>query len=316
MSTTLVTGAAGFIGSWTCEALLQRGETVVGVDNFNAYYDPSLKRARAEKLKGRCPIHEIDVADTAAVERVITQSGAQRVCHLAAQAGVRYSLENPFAYESANVLGTLNVLEACRRSGVRTLVYASSSSVYGGNTKIPFSVEDSVDKPISLYAATKRANELMSYTYHHLYGLQCTGLRFFTVYGPWGRPDMALFKFTEAILQDRPIDVYNHGKMKRDFTFITDIVSGILASLDKSYPWEVFNLGNSQPVELTYFIQCIEKELGRKARMNLLPLQPGDVPETTADIDKSRRMLGFSPKVGIEQGIKEFIAWYKAYYKA
>jgi UDP-glucuronate 4-epimerase len=257
----------------------------------------------------------VDIADYKALERVFDARHFDKVCHLAAQAGVRYSLTNPFAYETANGLGTLNVLELCRHKGVQTLVYASSSSVYGGNKKIPFSVDDPVDKPISLYAATKKYNELMAHTYHHLYGLRCTGLRFFTVYGPWGRPDMALFKFTKAILEGKPIEVYNYGKMRRDFTYVTDVVAGVLASLDKEYPCEVFNLGNSQTVELLHFIRCIEKELGREAKMNLLPLQPGDVPETFADIQKSRDMLGFNPAVKIEEGIRRFIAWYKDYYK-
>jgi UDP-glucuronate 4-epimerase len=316
MKTILVTGAAGFIGHWTALRLLERGDTVVGIDNFNSYYDATLKRARAARFEGRVKIHEIDIADTGAVRRVFDENKIDQVCHLAAQAGVRYSIENPFSYEASNNLGTLNILEACRHTGVSSLVYASSSSVYGGNTKTPFSVDDPVEKPISLYAATKRANELAAYTYHHLFGLRATGLRFFTVYGPWGRPDMALFKFTKAILAGEPIDVYNHGKMKRDFTFVSDIVSGIVASLDKNHPYEIFNLGNSSTVELSYFIECIENELGKKARKNLLPMQPGDVPETSADIDKSRRLLGFDPQVKIEEGIREFLKWYRAYYKA
>jgi UDP-glucuronate 4-epimerase len=316
MRTILLTGAAGFIGSWTCEALLKRGDRVVGVDNFNDYYDVTLKRDRVNKFRDKCAVHEIDITDIEALRRVFRDHKIDQVCHLAAQAGVRYSLENPFAYENANGLGTLNLLELCRREKVMSFVYASSSSVYGGNTKIPFSVEDPVDKPISLYAATKRANELAAYTYHHLFGLHCTGLRFFTVYGPWGRPDMALFKFTKALLAGEPIDVYNHGQMKRDFTYITDIVNGILASLDKNYPYEIFNLGNSQTVELSHFIACVARELGVTPRMNLLPLQPGDVPETFADIDKSRRMLGFQPAVRVEEGIRQFIQWYKSYYSA
>jgi UDP-glucuronate 4-epimerase len=315
MSAILVTGAAGFIGSWVAEALAARGDVVVGVDNFNDYYDPSIKRDRAKRLKDRVPIHETDIADYKALERIFDAHRFDKVCHLAAQAGVRFSLTNPFAYETANGLGTLNVLELCRHKGVKTLVYASSSSVYGGNTKTPFSVDDPVDKPISLYAATKIYNELMAHTYHHLYGLRCTGLRFFTVYGPWGRPDMALFKFTKAVLEGKPIEVFNYGKMRRDFTYVTDVVAGVLASLDKEHPCEVFNLGNSHTVELLHFIRCIEKELGREARKNLLPLQPGDVPETFADIQKSRDKLGFNPAIGIEEGIRRFIAWYKDYYK-
>ena len=316
MSTILVTGIAGFIGSTTAHALADRGDTVVGVDNFNPYYDPTLKRARARRLEGKATIIEADIVDYKAMKDVFGRYTIDKVIHLAAQAGVRYSIENPFAYEQANNLGTLNLLEICRDKGVTSFVYASSSSVYGGNTKIPFSVDDNVDHPISLYAATKKYNELMAHVYHHLYGIHCTGLRFFTVYGPWGRPDMALFKFTDAILKGQPIDVYNYGKMKRDFTYVSDIVAGILASLDKNYPYEIFNLGNSATVELTYYIECIEKELGRKALKNMLPMQPGDVPATSADIDKSRRMLGFDPQVKIEQGIKEFITWYRDYYKA
>ncbi|MBV9080321.1 MAG: GDP-mannose 4,6-dehydratase [Elusimicrobia bacterium] len=316
MATVFLTGAAGFIGSWTAHALADRGDTVVGVDNFNPYYDPTLKRRRAERLGKKIKLYEADIVDLDAMKRIFKENKIDKVCHLAAQAGVRYSLENPFAYENANNLGTLNLLEVCRERGVKSFIYASSSSVYGGNTKVPFSVDDSVDRPISLYAATKKYNELMAHTYHHLFGMHTTGLRFFTVYGPWGRPDMALFKFTDAILKNKPIDVYNHGKMKRDFTYVTDIVSGILASLDKNYPYEVFNLGNSATVELSYFIECIEKELGRAAKKNLMPMQPGDVPATYADIDKSRKMLGFDPKVKIEQGIKEFIGWYKDYFKS
>lgn len=315
MATILLTGTAGFIGSWTCEALLARGDTVIGVDNFNDYYDVNIKRNRVKKFPKPVKIYEIDISDYKALEKVFDENKIDKVCHLAAQAGVRYSLTNPFTYEQANMLGTLNLLELCRHKGVKTFVYASSSSVYGGNKKVPFSVEDPVDRPISLYAATKKANELYAHTYHHLFGLQCTGLRFFTVYGPWGRPDMALFKFTKATLEGKPIDVYNFGKMKRDFTFVTDIVAGVLASIDKSYPYEVFNLGGNRSVDLLYFIECIEKELGRKTEKNMLPLQAGDVPETTADISRSQQMLGFDPKVKVEEGIRQFIRWYREYYK-
>lgn len=314
MATILLTGAAGFIGSWTAEALAAKGHTVVGVDNFNDYYDVNLKRDRAKRLQDRVKIHEADVADYKKMEAVFDAHKIDQVCHLAAQAGVGYSLKNPFAYEASNNLGTLTLLELSRHKKVNSFVYASSSSVYGGNTKTPFSVTDTVEKPISLYAATKRYNELMAYTYHHLYGMNCTGLRFFTVYGPWGRPDMALFKFTKAILEDKPIDVYNHGKMKRDFTYITDIVAGVVSSLEHNYPYEIFNLGNSNPVDLNYFIELIEKTCGKKAQKRMLPMQPGDVPETSADIDKSKKMLGFEPKVSIEQGIKEFTNWYFKYY--
>jgi UDP-glucuronate 4-epimerase len=315
MSTVLLTGAAGFIGSSTALVLLERGHRVIGIDNFNSYYDVNLKRARAARISDKVVIHEGDVADKAFVDRVFGENQIDQVCHLAAQAGVRYSLENPFAYENANNLGTLTLLEASRHTGVKSFVFASSSSVYGGNTKSPFSEKDPVDKPISLYAATKKYNELMAYTYHHLYGMSCTGLRFFTVYGPWGRPDMALFKFTKNILAGEPIDVYNHGKMKRDFTYISDIVNGVVAALEKNYPYEIFNLGNSNQVELSYYIECIEREAGKKAKKNLLPLQPGDVPETSADISHARKLLDFSPKVNVEEGVRNFLQWYQQYFK-
>jgi UDP-glucuronate 4-epimerase len=314
MKTVLLTGIAGFIGSCTAEALLERGYSVVGVDNFNDYYDVKLKRDRVKKFSGKCEIREIDIADSKALQAIFKERKIDQVCHLAAQAGVGYSLKNPFAYETTNNLGTLNLLELCRHNTVPSFVYASSSSVYGGNKKVPFSVTDPVDSPISLYAATKKYNELMAHTYHHLYGINCTGLRFFTVYGPWGRPDMALFKFTKAILADTPIDVFNYGRMKRDFTYVTDIVAGIVAALEKSYPYEIFNLGNSVTVELSYFIEVIEKILGKEAQKNLLPLQAGDVPETFADIELSRKKLGFDPKVKVEDGIKNFINWYTDYY--
>jgi UDP-glucuronate 4-epimerase len=312
---TLITGAAGFIGFWTAKVLSDRGRRVVGLDNFNAYYDPALKRARATLLKDHCPVLEADIADVQALDRVLDAHPIDQVCHLAAQAGVRYSLENPFAYESANNSGTLNLLEACRRRGISSFIYASSSSVYGGNTKVPFSVKDPVDHPVSLYAATKRYNELLAHVYHHLYGIHCTGLRFFTVYGPWGRPDMALFKFTKAILEDRPIDVYNHGKMRRDFTYVTDIVDGVVAALEKDFPYEIFNLGDAHPADLLAFISLLEKSLGRPAKKNLLPLQPGDVPVTAADIAEARKKLGFNPQIRLEEGISRFVSWYREYYK-
>jgi UDP-glucuronate 4-epimerase len=315
MSTILLTGIAGFIGYHTADALAKRGDTVIGVDNFNDYYDVKLKRDRVKRLPKNCSIVECDISDLKGMTAVFSSHKIDKVCHLAAQAGVGYSLKNPFPYEISNNLGTLTVLELTKINKIATFVYASSSSVYGGNTKTPFSVEDNVDRPISLYAATKRYNELMARTYNHLYGIHCTGLRFFTVYGPWGRPDMALFKFTKAILQGKPIDVYNNGHMKRDFTYISDIVAGILAALDKNYPNEIFNLGNSSTVELSHYIECIEKELGRKAERNFLPLQPGDVTATFADIEHTREKLGFNPHVKVEDGIKNFIAWYKDYYK-
>ncbi|NLU49558.1 MAG: NAD-dependent epimerase [Syntrophomonadaceae bacterium] len=312
----LVTGAAGFIGFHVSRALLTRGDTVIGLDNLNDYYDPRLKEDRVKQLTVFSEFTFVrgDIADYSLLCELNEMHKFDKVCHLAAQAGVRYSLVNPFVYERANLLGFLNILEMCRNSGVENLVYASSSSVYGGNEKIPFSIEDRTDKPISLYAATKKANELMAYTYHHLYAMRCTGLRFFTVYGPWGRPDMALFKFTRAILNGGEIEVYNYGRMKRDFTYIDDIVRGVLAALDKDYDFEIFNLGNSQPVELGYFIECIERTLGRTARKKLLPLQPGDVEATYADIDYSTEKLGFVPKTTIEEGIRKFIEWYREYY--
>lgn len=312
----LVTGAAGFIGYWTAKRLAEDGHTVVGLDNFNTYYDPALKRARAKRLDGLCPVLEADVADAPALEKIFAAHKFDQVCHLAAQAGVRYSLENPMAYQSANALGTLNLLELCRHRQVPTFVYASSSSVYGQNKKTPFSVGDPVDKPISLYAATKRYNELQAHVYHHLYGLRCTGLRFFTVYGPWGRPDMAYYKFTKAVLEGNPIDVYNGGRMRRDFTYITDIVDGVAAALAKSHACEIFNLGDAHPVPLTRFIGLLEKAAGQKARKNMRPMQPGDVPVTAADIGASRRKLGFKPKVRLEDGIPLFVDWYKSYHRA
>ena len=306
----LVTGGAGFIGFHVVKALLARGDSVVVVDNLNDYYDPQLKKDRLAQISSQVTFYEIDISDYKKLEEVFAKHCFDKVCHLAAQAGVRYSLENPFAYERANMLGTLNILELMRKDNIKDLVYASSSSVYGGNTKVPFSVEDSVDQPISLYAATKRANELYTHVYHHLFGLNCFGLRFFTVYGPWGRPDMALFKFVKAIKENKPIDVYNHGKMQRDFTYINDIVSGILLSLDKVQGYDIFNLGNSNTVELLRFIEIIEQNLGKIAEKNMLPMQAGDVSTTSADIAHTKEVLGWEPQVNIEEGIKRFIDWY------
>ncbi len=313
----LVTGSAGFIGFHVANALMARGDTVIGYDNVNDYYDVRLKEARLAILEknDRFTFYRADLADLDAMKNVFEAHPIDRVCHLAAQAGVRYSLEHPFVYEQANCVGFLNIIELSKDHKVKNFVYASSSSVYGGNKKKPFCVEDRVDNPVSLYAATKKANELTAHVYHHLYDLPCTGLRFFTVYGPWGRPDMALFKFTRAILAGKPIDVYNHGKMKRDFTYIDDIVAGVLASIDRASDYEIFNLGNSNTVELLYFIECIENALGRKAEKNMMPIQPGDVPETYADIDYSRKVLGFDPKTNIEEGISRFIEWYKEWKK-
>lgn len=326
----LVTGAAGFIGAALCERLLARGDEVVGVDNFNDYYDPGLKEVRAARLKhASFRMERIDIADRAAMQKLFERGGFERVAHLAAQAGVRYSLVNPNAYVDSNLVGFGNILEGCRHNGVKHLVYASSSSVYGLNSKMPFSEHDSVDHPVSLYAATKKANELMAHTYAHLYGLPCTGLRFFTVYGPWGRPDMSPFLFIRAMLAGEPIKVFNHGKMRRDFTYIDDIVEGVIRSLDappapggkadtpaeSSAPWRVFNIGNNEPVELMDYIRVFEAALGIKARLDLLPLQPGDVVATAADISLLDQAVGFRPGTPVEEGVRRFVDWYRAYYK-
>ncbi len=312
----LVTGAAGFIGYHVAERLLARGDRVVGLDNCNDYYDVSLKEARLQRLGRHAgfAFHRGDVADPDAVARAFDAGPFDVVCHLAAQAGVRYSLENPAAYGRANLMGFLHVLEACRHRGTGNLVYASSSSVYGSNETVPFSETHRVDRPVSLYAATKVANELMAHTYHHLYGLPCTGLRFFTVYGPWGRPDMALFSFTRAILAGEPIDVYNHGDMERDFTYIDDIGAGVVAAIDRPLGDEVLNLGNHQSVRLERFIEVIEQAVGRPAAKNYLPMQPGDVPRTFADVGRAARLLDWRPTTPIEQGIPRFVTWYREYY--
>jgi len=312
-----ITGVAGFIGFHVARALLARSDVVVGLDNINDYYDPALKKDRLEQLEAFNNFTFIrgDLIDYSLLEYLFRKNYFDKVCHLAAQAGVRYSLKNPFVYQKSNLEGFLNILELCRNFNIKNLVYASSSSVYGTNKKIPFSEKDMTESPISIYAATKKANELMVYTYHHLYGLKCTGLRFFTVYGPWGRPDMAYFKFTRAIVEEKEIEVYNYGKMKRDFTYIDDILSGVIAALDKDYDFEIFNLGNSSPVELNYFIECIEKELGKKSRKIFLPMQVGNVEVTYADINHSRKKLGFAPRTSIEEGIEKFIKWYREYYK-
>ena len=317
MKTYLVTGAAGFIGFHVAASLLRRGDKVAGLDNLNAYYDPALKEARLAILSGMAGFrfHRADIADDGAVKKIFEDGNIDKVCHLAAQAGVRYSLENPGAYIRSNEVGFFNVIENAKAFKAENFVYASSSSVYGGNTKTPFSENDKVDSPVSLYAATKKSNELVAHAYSHLFGLKSTGLRFFTVYGPYGRPDMALFKFTDAILGDRPIDVYNRGKMKRDFTYIDDIVSGVLSALDRDYPCGIFNLGNNRSVNLLDFIGCIEKNLGKKAKRNLLPMQPGDVPATCADIRRAKKMLGYNPRTPVEEGIGKFVEWYRSYYK-
>ena len=330
----LVTGAAGFIGYHLSERLLSEGREVVGLDIFNDYYDPALKEARAsllEKHTGFKMVRE-DMADRDAMKDLFAAEKFDGVVNLAAQAGVRYSLINPYSYADTNLLGFVNILEGCRHNDVKHLVFASSSSVYGSNTKMPFSVHHNVDHPVSLYAASKKANELMAHTYSHLFNLSCTGLRFFTVYGPWGRPDMALFLFTKAILEDRPIDVFNFGKMKRDFTYIDDIVEGVVRVLDmpakpdpswsgddpdpsSSYaPWKIYNIGNNKPVELMRYIEVLEDCLGKKAEKNLLPMQPGDVPATYADIGDLVRDTGFHPATPLEEGIPKFVEWYRNYY--
>ncbi|MBD1920416.1 NAD-dependent epimerase [Microcoleus sp. FACHB-831] len=334
MEKILVTGAAGFIGFHLSKQLLARGEQVIGLDNLNNYYDVPLKQARLDQLleQKNFQVSKLDLADRQGIAQLFADIQPEKVIHLAAQAGVRYSLKNPYAYIDSNVVGFLNILEGCRHNSVRHLVFASSSSVYGINTKMPFSVHDNVDHPVSLYAATKKANELMAHSYSHLYGLPTTGLRFFTVYGPWGRPDMALFLFTKAILEGQSIDVFNYGKMRRDFTYIDDIVEGVIRVSDNipspnpdwsgyapeagtsSAPYKLYNIGNNQPVELGRFIEVLEDCLGRKATKNMLPLQPGDVPETYADIADLTRDIGFKPNTPIEVGIPRFVDWYRSYY--
>ncbi|MDP2812428.1 MAG: GDP-mannose 4,6-dehydratase [bacterium] len=315
--TILVTGSAGFIGFHAAKTLLEQGVKVIGLDNLNNYYDPSLKKARNEILKKykNYKFYKGHLEDLRFIKKIFKENTIDKVCHLAAQAGVRYSLNHPHSYIQSNIVGFTNLIDEAKNHNVKDFIYASSSSVYGKNKKTPFSTADSVDTPISLYAATKKSNELIAHSYHHLYGLNCSGLRFFTVYGPYGRPDMALFLFTKAILEDKAIKIFNHGKMKRDFTYIDDIVAGIISSLEKSYPYEIFNLGNNQPIELEYFIETLEKHLGKKAKKELLPMQAGDVVETFADIDKSKEKLNFLPKTSIEEGIKKFLDWYKEYYK-
>jgi UDP-glucuronate 4-epimerase len=331
----LVTGAAGFIGFCLARRLLESGRTVVGVDSVNDYYDPTLKEARLAELNKRAgfTFHRLDLADRGATESLFGSGGFPCVVHLAAQAGVRYSLQNPHAYLDANLAGFLNVLEGCRGVGTRHLIYASSSSVYGANTRLPFSVHQNVDHPISLYAATKKANESMAHAYSRLYGLPATGLRFFTVYGPWGRPDMAMFIFTKAILEGHPIRLFNYGRVRRDFTYIDDIVQAMERLLDRppggdpnwsgdapdpsssAAPWRLYNIGNNRSVEVTRVVELLERELGRKAVKELVEMQPGDVPETCADIDDLARDVGFTPATPIEVGIARFVAWYREFYR-
>ena len=330
----LLTGAAGFIGFHTAQILLARGDEVVGLDNLNDYYDVTLKQARLAILQ-KFPnfrFVKMDVADRAGMAALFAQEKFQRVIHLAAQAGVRYSIQNPLAYIDSNVVGFANILEGCRHNNVEHLVYASTSSVYGANTKMPFSVHQNVDHPLSFYAATKKANELMAHTYAHLYQLPVTGLRFFTVYGPWGRPDMALFLFTKNILAGKPIDVFNYGNHRRDFTYVDDIAQGVVRAMDRpargnpdwnsdapdpgtsKAPYRLYNIGNNQPVELMRYIECIEKSLGRQAQKNLLPLQAGDVPDTFADVEDLVQDVGYKPATPVEEGVRRFIEWYVGHY--
>ena len=331
----LVTGAAGFIGYHVSERLLARGDEVVGLDNLNAYYDPALKQARLARLtaNARFRFERLDLADRQGMEALFARGGFERVVHLGAQAGVRYSIENPHAYADSNLTGTLNVLEGCRHQRVQHLVFASTSSVYGANTKMPFSVHQNVDHPLSFYAATKKSNELMAHSYASLYGLPVTGLRFFTVYGPWGRPDMALFLFARNILAGRPIDVFNYGKHRRDFTYVDDIAGGVVAALDHvaapdpgwqgdrpdpataTAPYRLYNIGNNRPVELMHYIEVLERCLGRKAEKNLLPLQAGDVPDTWADAEDLVRDVGYRPATPVEVGVQRFVDWYLDYYR-
>jgi len=331
----LVTGAAGFIGMHTAIRLLERGDEVVGLDNMNAYYDPALKAARRERLEERPGFTFVhgSLEDRVAMQELFATHRPDRVVNLAAQAGVRYSIEDPHAYVDANLVGFVNVLEGCRAVGVDHLVYASSSSVYGSNTRLPFSVVDAVDHPVSLYAATKKANELMAHTYSHLFGLPTTGLRFFTVYGPWGRPDMALFLFTKAILAGEPVRIFNHGRMRRDFTYIDDIVEGVVRVLDRpaapdpsfdpddpdpstsTAPYRIFNIGNDQPTELLRYVDVLEDALGVRALRQFEDIQPGDVPATWADVDALREAVGFAPATPVEEGVRRFVAWYRQFYR-
>ncbi|WP_372523891.1 NAD-dependent epimerase [Sulfuricaulis sp.] len=331
----LVTGAAGFIGSALALRLLERGDTVCGIDNMNDYYDVRLKETRLQRTKDHrhFEFQKLDIIDREAMAELFQKQKFDAVMHLAAQAGVRYSITHPQSYIDSNLVGFGNILEGCRHSGVKHLVFASSSSVYGANTKLPFSEHDNVDHPVSLYAATKKANELMAHCYSHLYDLPCTGLRFFTVYGPWGRPDMALFKFTKGILEGEPIPVFNHGKMIRDFTYIDDIVEGIVRVIDRpaspnpgwsgktpdpatSYVrYRIYNIGNNQPVELMRYIEVLEKSLGKKAKLQMLPMQEGDVPATSANVESLENDVGFRPRTSVEQGVARFVEWYKSYHR-
>ncbi len=332
--TTLVTGSAGFIGAAVAMRLLERGEAVVGVDNLNDYYDPALKRARLARLEAQAGYshRHLDIADTAAVERLFAEHRPRRVVNLAAQAGVRYAAVNPHPYVSSNIVGFLNILEGCRHGGVEHLVYASTSSVYGANTATPFSEHQNTDHPLTLYAATKKANEAMAHSYAHLFALPCTGLRFFTVYGPWGRPDMALYRFADAIMTGEPIPLFNHGRHRRSFTYIDDIVEGVTRVLDQpptpspswnaadpdpatsAAPWRVLNIGSNQPEDLLRYVEVLERCLGRNARRESLPLQPGDIPDSEADVGELFRLVGYAPAVTVETGVARFVEWYRGYH--
>ena len=331
----IVTGSAGFIGFSVCTKLLERGDVVIGIDNHNDYYDPKIKQARTEKLKKYSTyIHnKVDISDQISLEIIFKKYKPNKVINLAAQAGVRYSMENPIVYIKSNILGFANILENCRYYKIEHLVYASTSSVYGANTKMPFSEQDSANHPLSVYAASKKSNELMAHTYSHLYKLPTTGLRFFTVYGPWGRPDMALFKFTKAILEEKPIEVFNNGNHTRDFTYIDDIVEGVIRTADtpsdinsnwdssnpdpssSSAPWKIYNIGNNRPIKLMDYIDALEKALSKKAKINFLPLQPGDVPDTYADVTSLKNKFNYKPSTSVVEGVSKFIEWYKAYFQ-
>mgnify|MGYP001292985703 CR=1 FL=1 len=331
----IVTGSAGFIGYSLCKKLLDRGDMIIGIDNHNDYYDPRIKEARYKKLieHSNYEHFRVDLVDKDILEKIFKYNNPHKVVNLAAQAGVRYSIENPLAYINSNILGFTNILENCRHYKIKHLVYASTSSVYGANTKMPFSEHDSANHPLSLYAASKKSNELMAHTYSYLYKIPTTGLRFFTVYGPWGRPDMALFKFTKAILEEKPIDVFNHGNHTRDFTYIDDIVDGIIKTLDKpatnntewksdfpdpassNAPWRIYNIGNNRPVRLIDYIEVLEKSLGKKAKVNFLPLQPGDVQDTYANVNSLKTKFNYKPLISINEGVFNFVKWYKDYYK-
>ena len=335
MKTIIITGSAGFIGSTVCIKLLERGESIIGIDNHNDYYDPKIKEARVKRLTkySNYQHYRVDLSDQKNLEDIFKSHKPQNVVNLAAQAGVRYSMENPLAYIRSNIVGFANILENCHQYKIEHLVYASTSSVYGANTKMPFSEHDSVNHPLSVYAASKKSNELMAHTYSHLYKLPTTGLRFFTVYGPWGRPDMALFKFTKSILDEKPIDVFNHGNHTRDFTYIDDIVEGVIKTLDNPAtsnvnwnsmqpdpassiaPWCVYNIGNNKPVKLMDYIDALEKALGKKAKLNFLPLQPGDVPDTYANADNLKEKFNYKPSTSVVDGISNFVKWYKNYYQ-